>query len=69
MITTNDENELMKRCYRSGLFSQKCNFYEDISNSNGLNPICEVCRIGYYNEKHEKKLNITISMLNKIERK
>ena len=34
----------------------KYNFYKDVSKKDGPNPVCKVCMIEYYNEKHERKI-------------
>ena len=47
--------EDLKRCSRCGNISLNCNFFKNISIKDGLNPICKVCRIKYYNGKHEQK--------------
>ena len=49
-------NEDLKRCSKCKTISSICNFNKDLSTKDGLNPICKVCRIGYYNKKHEQKL-------------
>ena len=46
----------MKRCSKCKTISLKCNFNKDVSTRYGLNPICKVCRLRYYNEKREQKL-------------
>ena len=46
----------LKRCSKCKTISLKCNFNKDVSTRDGLNPICKVCRLGYYNEKREQKL-------------
>ena len=46
----------MNRCSICGNIPLECNFYKDISKRDGLKPICKVCRIGDYNEKHEQKI-------------
>ena len=46
----------MKRCSKCKTISLKCNFNKDVSTRDGLNPICKVCRLRYYNEKRERKL-------------
>ena len=46
----------MKRCSKCKTISLKCNFNKDVSTRDGLNPICKVCRLRYYNEKREQKL-------------
>ena len=38
------------------MISLKSNFNKDVSTRYGLNPICKVCRIKYYNDKREQKL-------------
>ena len=47
----------MKRCSKCKTLSSKNNFQKDVSKKDGPNPICKVCRIDYYNEKHEQKLH------------
>ena len=46
----------MKKCSKCKTISLKCNFNKDVSTRGGLNPICKVCRLRYYNEKREQKL-------------
>ena len=46
----------MKRCSKCKTISLKCNFNKDVSTRDGLNPICKVCRLRYYNEKRGQKL-------------
>ena len=46
----------MKRCSKCKTISLKCNFNKDVSTRDCLNPICKVCRLRYYNEKREQKL-------------
>ena len=46
----------MKKCSKCETICSKCNFDKDRTKKDGLNPICEVCRMGYYNKKHEQKL-------------
>ena len=46
----------MKKCSKCKTISLKSNFNKDVSTRDGLNPICKVCRLGYYNEKREQKL-------------
>ena len=38
------------------MISSKCNFKKDASTKDGSNPICKVCRIGYYIEKREQRI-------------
>ena len=45
----------MKKCSNCKTLSLKCNFNKDVSTRDGLNPICKVCRLTYYNEKREQK--------------
>ena len=46
----------LKKCSKCKTISLKCNFNKDVSTRDGLNPICKVCRLRYYNEKREQKL-------------
>ena len=46
----------MKKCSKFKTISSKCNFNEDNSNKDGLNPNSKVCSIGYYSEKREQKI-------------
>ena len=46
----------VKRCSKCKIISSKCNFNKDVSTKDGLNPISKVCRMGYYNKKHEQNL-------------
>ena len=46
----------VKKCSQCKTIYSKYNFNKDVSTKNGLNPICKVCRMGYYNKKHEQKL-------------
>ena len=46
----------MKRCSKCKTISLKCNFNKDVSTRDGLNPICRVCVLRYYNAKCEQKL-------------
>ena len=45
-----------KRCSKCKTISSKCNFNKDVSTRDGLNPICKVCRMGYYNKKREQSV-------------
>ena len=49
-------NENLKKCSKCKTMSLKCNFNKDVSTRDGLNPICKVCRLRYYNEKRDQKL-------------
>ena len=46
----------LKKCSKCKTISLKSNFNKDVSSRDGLNPICKVCRLRYYNEKREQKL-------------
>ena len=46
----------LKNCSECGNILSEYNFYKDVSKKDGLNPICKVCKIEHYNEKHEQKL-------------
>ena len=46
----------LKKCSKCKTISSKSNFNKDVSTRDGLNPICRVCRLKYYNEKREQKL-------------
>ena len=46
----------MKLCSKCKTISSKSNFNKDVSTRDGLNPICKVCRLKYYNDKREQKL-------------
>ena len=46
----------IKRCSKCRTISSKCNFNKDVSTKDGLNPICKVCGIGYYNRKREQRI-------------
>ena len=46
--------EDMKRCSKCKTISLKNNFNGDKTKNDGFNPICKVCRIGYYNKKREQ---------------
>ena len=46
----------MKICSKCKTISSKSNFNKDVSTRDGLNPICKVCRLKYYNDKREQKL-------------
>ena len=46
----------LKKCSKCKTISLKCNFNKDVSTRVGLNPICKVCRLKYYNDKREQKL-------------
>ena len=45
----------LKKCSKCKTISLKSNFNNDKTKNDGLNPICKVCRIGYYYEKREKR--------------
>ena len=47
-------DEDLKRCSKCKTISLKSNFIKDRTKNDGLNPICKICRIGYYNEKREQ---------------
>ena len=49
-------DEDLKRCSKCKTISSKCNFNKDFSTNDGLNPICKVCRLEYYNEKRAQRL-------------
>ena len=46
----------MKICSKCKTISSKSNFNKNVSTRDGLNPICKVCRLKYYNDKREQKL-------------
>ena len=46
----------MKICSKCKTISSKSNFNKGVSTRDGLNPICKVCRLKYYNDKREQKL-------------
>ena len=46
----------MKICSKCKTISSKSNFNKDVSTRDCLNPICKVCRLKYYNDKREQKL-------------
>ena len=46
----------MKKSSKCGTISSKCNFKKDVSTKDGLNFICKVCTIGYYNNKQEQRI-------------
>ena len=46
----------MKKCSKCRTISLKCNFNKDVSARYGLNPICKVCRLKYYNEKRKQRI-------------
>ena len=48
--------EDMKRCSKCKTISSKCYFKKDVSTKDGLSPICKVCRIGYYDNKREQRI-------------
>ena len=58
----------LKKCSKCKMISLKSNFNKDKTKNDGLNPICKVCRIGYYNEKREQKKNMVYFMLDKTAR-
>ena len=45
----------LKKCSKCKTIPLKRNFNKDKTKNNGLNPICKVWRIGYYNEKREQR--------------
>ena len=45
----------LKKCSKCKTISLKSKFNKDMNKNDGLNPICKVCRIGYYNEKREQR--------------
>ena len=49
-------DEDSKKCSKCKTISSQCNFNKDISTKDGLNPFCKVCRMGYYKEKREQRL-------------
>ena len=49
-------DEDLEKCSKCKMISSKCNFNKDVSTKEGLNPICKICRIGYYNEKREQRI-------------
>ena len=49
-------DEDLKKCSKCKLIISECIFNKDISTKDGLNPICKVCRIGYYNAKREQRI-------------
>ena len=48
--------DVMKKRSKCKTIYSKCNFNKDVSTKDGSNPICKVCRIGYYNEKREQRI-------------
>ena len=46
----------LRKCSKSKTLSSKTKIYKDISTKNGLIPICEICRRGYFNEKFDKSI-------------
>ena len=46
----------VKKCSKCKTIYSKCNFNKDVSTRDGLNPICKVCRLRYYNEKREQRI-------------
>ena len=46
----------MKRCSKCKMISSKGNFNKDVSTKEGLNLICKVCRMGYYNKEREQRI-------------
>ena len=46
-----DDKKNCSKCERN---STKSYFYKDISTKDGLNPVCKICRKGYYFKNHEK---------------
>ena len=47
-------DEDLKKCSMCETISSKCNFNKDLSTKGGLNPICRVCTMGYFEEKREQ---------------
>ena len=47
-------DEDLKKCSKCKTISSKCIFNKHVSTRDGLNPICKVCRMGYYNENENK---------------
>ena len=47
----------VRKCSKCKTFSSKSIFYSDISTKDGLNPICKICRRGYYEEHFDKNKN------------
>ena len=45
----------LKECSKCKTISLKSKFNKDMTKNDRLNPICKVCRIGYYNEKREQR--------------
>ena len=45
----------LKKCSKCKKISLKINFNKDKTKNDGLNPICKVCRIGYYYQKREQR--------------
>ena len=46
----------VKKCCKCKTIALKCNFNKDSSTRDGLNPICRVCRLRYYNEKRNQRI-------------
>ena len=46
----------IKKCSKCKTIALKCNFNKDVSTRDGLYPICKVCRLRYYNEKLEQRI-------------
>ena len=49
--------DAVKKCSNCKTFSSKFTFFKDISTKDALNPICKICRKGYYNEIFDKSKN------------
>ena len=49
-------DEDLKKCSKCKVMSSRCNFNKDISTKDGLNPIFKVCRIEYYKEKRQQRI-------------
>ena len=58
-------DEDLKKCSQCKMISSKCNFNKDISTKDGLNPICKVCTIGYYDEKRKQRIECSNSYARK----
>ena len=58
----------LKKCSKCKMISFKKNFKKDKTENDGLNPICKVCRIGYYKKNANKEKNMVNSMLDKTAR-
>ena len=55
-VKLNKIDEDLKKCSKCKTLYSKCNYNKDISTKDGLNPICEVCRMRFYKEKREQRI-------------